>query len=56
MNFTDWEHMKIAGMTEHNKQIDEMRKSSEAQQANNLLISQLQTINDNLQKQIDDAK
>lgn len=35
MNFFDWERMKIAGNTEHNRQIDALRESCEKQTAYN---------------------
>lgn len=53
MNFFDWERMKIAGCPEHNRQIDEMRKSWEAKELTNTqqrsydkIINELQTSNE----------
>lgn len=62
MNYFDWEKMKVAGMTEHNNQIDEMRKSWEHKQELNAqinayknIIDELRKSNEIMQAQIDEA-
>ncbi len=62
MNYFDWEKMKVTGMTEHNNQIDEMRKSWEHKQELNTqinvyknIIDELRKSNEIMQTQIDEA-
>jgi len=63
MGFFDYERMKIAGATEHNQMIDELRKREEEANQNKKKVEsiesvseELQNINRNFQKQIDEAK
>ncbi len=63
MDYTDWERMKIAGNTEQNRQIDELRRQYNQQQSLNQQLQAYKNISDELkksnailQKQIDETK
>lgn len=56
MNYSDWERMKIAGNTKHNRQIDEMRKNWETHEQYDKIIQELKTSNSLAFKQAEEAK
>ena len=49
-------YFEIAGMDEHNAQVREHSRHTAQMQQNTAMINEIKAINDNLQKQIDDAK
>lgn len=51
-----YEDIEIAGMPEHNAQVQEKRTERLYQSENELTRQQLQALNNNLQKQINEAK
>ncbi len=55
-HFDPYADIEIAGMPEHNARVREMRAEKLFQNENELTRQQLQAINDNLQKQIEEAK
>lgn len=55
-HYDPYENIEIAGMPEHNARVQERRNQQLYQNENALTRQQLQAINDNLQKQIDEQK